>query len=324
MRRPRALTFPVLSEISPTWPKLKEVFTSATVFEQANAFFHGIFDGPPPVSGDLQRKVDDILTRLVTNFDDEERPMKAKLDGLKAIIKHEGDKQAAARTVDAEESLREDRVDLMTLLSDAAFFPERAGASLATQRLAVALTSEWIVEAAGRLEATNAAAVPKAVKLKIEDWTGTIDASTTEQGIVASVTEHIHRRTEETVAATGIGAAGWTGMLAGIASLVFSVIAALNASLPVAVFFVVIVVGSGAWTFMQYQRRDRRRAELRALGQRRMDIAAANVNGAIAECRDWWDLWQRELANAGPLRDYLTGHVRAAHIRTAHSREVLD
>ncbi len=324
MRRPQALTFPVLKEISPTWPKLKEIFSRATVFEQANAFFHGIFDGPLPVSDNLQRKVDDILTRLVTNFDDEERPMKAKLDGLNAIIEHEGDKDAAARAVAAEESLHEDRVDLMTLLSDAAFFPDRAGASLATQRLAVALTSEWIVEAAGRLEAANAAAVPKAVELKIEDWTGTIDATSTEQGLVASITQHVHRRTEEAVAATGVGAAGWTGMLAGIASLVFSVIAAVKGSLPVAVFFVVMVVGCGAWTFLQYQRRDRRRAELRALGQRRMAVAAANVNGAIAECRDWWDLWQRELANAGPLRDYLSGHVREAHIRTAHSREVLD
>jgi hypothetical protein len=324
MRRNQALTFPILKEISPTWPKLRELYARATVFEQANAYFHGIFDGPLPVGDDLQRKVDDILTNLVTNFDDEERPMKAKLDGLNAIIAHDGDKEAAARTIAAEESLREDRVDIMTLLTDAAFYPERLGASLATRRLSVALTGEWIVEAAGRLEAANAAGVPKAVELKIEDWRGVIDASTTEQAIVASVTGHLHRRTEEAVAATGVGAAGVLGMVAGVASLLFAVLAAIGGSLPAAVVLLLLVVASGGWTFVQYQRRDRRRAELRELGQRRKATAAANVNGAIAECRDWWEQWQHELANARLLHDYLKGHVRDAHIRGAHSREVLD
>lgn len=322
-RSARTPAFPVLSKISPTWQKLRKTYAAATVFAQANAYFHGVFDGPLPAGDDLRRKVDDILTSLVTNFDDEERPMRAKLDGLNAIIEHDGDKEAAARAAADAESLREDRVDLMTLLTDAAFYPDRAGASLATQRLSIALTSEWIGEAVGRLEAANAASVPTAVELRIDDWTGVIDASTTEQGIVSSVTEHIRRRTEEAVAATGIGAAGVLGMVAGAASLGFAVGAAINGGLVAAIVLVLMVVASAGLTFMRYQYRDRRRAELRELGERRVAVAVANVNGAIAECRDWWDVWQRERANADVLREYLAGHVRDAHIRGAQSREVI-
>jgi hypothetical protein len=83
-------------------------------------------------------------------------------------------------------------------------------------------------------------------------------------------------------------------------------------------------VACGGWTYAMYRRRDRRRADLRQAGERQMANAAAKVNGAIAEARDWWDMWQKELVNSERLRTYLSGLVRDAHIGTAHSREVLD
>lgn len=322
-RRRVTLSFPVLQEISPTWPTLRDLYARATVFEQAEAFFHGIFDGPLPVSDNLQRRVDDILDTLVTKYDDEERPMRAKMAELQAVIDNEGDEDAAARAVNAQETLREERVDLMTLLTNAAFFPEQVGASIATQRLAVALTGEWIIEAAGRLEAANSAAVPAAVQLKIDDWSGAIDASATEQGLVAAVTNSIDAQTEQVVAKTGIGGSGVLGIVIGVASLIFSVVAATGAELGGAVFLLLLVVASGGWTVMQFRRRDQQRADLRRLGERRKVLAAAKVNGAIAESRDWWDMWHKELANAERLRTYLAGLVRDAHTGTAHHREVL-
>lgn len=322
-RRPEQLNFPVLKEISPTWPVLRDLHAGATVFEQAGRFFHGIFDGPLPET-DLARRVDDILDKLVTKYDDEERPMRTKMAALEAIISHDGDEDAARKDIKAQEPLRDERFDVMTLLTNAAFFPEQVGASLATQRLAVALTGEWAIEAAGRLAAANTAAVPNAVELSIDGWQGAIDGSSTEDGLVASVTGHIRQRTEQEVAATGIGGDGMLAIAAGIASLVFSVVAAVNGGLVAAVFLLLAVVACGGWTYALYQRRDRRRANLREEGVRRMTNAAARVNGAVAEARDWWDLWQKELANSERLRTYLSGLVRDAHVRTAHSREVLD
>jgi hypothetical protein len=323
MRRKEALTFPVLKEISPTWPTLRDLHAGATVFAEAGKFFHGIFDGPLP-STDLARRVDDILDKLVTKYDDEERPMRTKMAELQAVIDHEGDEAAAAKDVKAQEPLRDERFDVMTLLTNAAFFPDQVGASLATQRLAVAVTGEWAVEASGRLAAKNAGAVPKQVELAIDDWRGAIDGSSTEAGIVGSVTRHIHDRTEKAVAATGIGAGGVLAILAGVASLVFAVVSATSGGLGAAVFLLVMVMACGGWTYWQFQRRDRMRADLRAVGEQQKVKAAAKVNGAIAEARDWWDVWQQELANSEQLRAYLSGLVRDAHTRTAHSREVLS
>lgn len=324
MRVRSDLGFPVLAEVSPTWPTLRELHERATVFRQAENFFRGIFDGPLPVSDDLRRRVDDILANLVTKFDDEERPMRAEMDALQAVIDHDGDEELAARTVAAKESLRDERVDLLTLLTNAAFYPEKVGASKATQRLAVALTGEWITEAVGRLEAAVAAGVPNSVRLEIDGWSGAIDASATEHGLVTSVREHVDRQTEAAVAGTGIGGAGVLGAVVGAVSLVSAVVAAVDGGLPAAVIFLLLVVACGGWTFLQFQQRDQRRAELRAQGQRRRVVAAAKVNGAIAEARDWWELWHEELANAERLRGYLTGMVQAAHTGTAHRREVLD
>lgn len=323
MRRTETLNFPVLKEISPTWPTLRDLHAGATVFGQADRFLHGIFDGPLPIT-DLPRRVDDILDKLVTKYDEEERPMRTRMAELEAIIEHEGDEEAARRDVKAQEPLREERFDVLTLLTNAAFFPEQVGASLATQRLAVALTSEWAIEATGRLEAANTAAVPAAVELSIDGWKAAIDGSATEAGLVASVTEHIRQRTEQAVAATGIGGNGMLAITAGVASLVFSVVAAVNGGLVAAVVLLLAVVACGGWTYALYRRRDQRRADLRMMGERQEVNAAAKVNGAIAEARDWWDVWQKELASAERLRTYLSGLVRDAHVGTAHSREVLD
>jgi hypothetical protein len=323
MRRPAALNFPVLQEISPTWPTLRDLHAGATVFAEAGRFFHGIFDGPLPVT-DQARRVDDILDNLVGKFDDEERPMRSKMDELKAIIDHEGDKDAAQKDIKALEPLKEDRVDVMTLLTNAAFQPDRSGASLATRRLAVAVTGEWAIEASGRLAAANAAAVPKEVKLAIDDWRGAIDGNSNEAALVASVTTHIEERTRQAVASTGIGANGWLSIVAGAAALLFAVVAAVSGGLGAAIFLLLTVAACGGWTYTQVRARDRRRADLREMGERQKANAAAKVNGAIAEARDWWDAWQKELANAEQLRADLSGLVRDAHTRTAHSREVLD
>jgi hypothetical protein len=322
-RRPEKLNFPVLKEISPTWPTLRDIHAGATVFEQGSRFLHGIFDGPLPVT-DLAQRVDDILDKLVTKYDDEERPIRTKMAELEAIIAHEGDEEAASKDVKAQEPLRDERFDVMTLLTNAAFFPEQVGASLATQRLAVALTGEWAIEATGRLAAANTAAVPDAVQLSIDDWHGAIDASSTEAGLVASVTGHIRQRTDEAVAATGIGGDGVLAIVAGIASLMVSMVAAVNGGLVAAVFLLLAVVACGGWTYALYKRRDRRRADLRQAGERQVVNAAAKVNGAIAEARDWWDMWQKELANSEQLRTYLSGLVQDAYVGAAHSREVLS
>lgn len=322
MRRKEPLTFPVLKEISPTWPDLRDLYLGATAFAEAGGYFHDIFDGPLPVT-DLARRVDDILDKLVSKYDDEEQPMRARMAELQAIIDRDGDEDAAAEDVKAQEPLRDERFDVMTLLTNAAFFPDQVGASLATQRLAVAVTGEWAIEATSRLERRNAGAVPDKVVLSIDGWRGAIDGSSTGAALVGSVTRHIHDRTERAVENTGIGPGGVLTIVAGVAALVFAVVSAVAGGLAAAVFLLALMTACGAGTYLQFRRRDKLRDDLRAVGEQQKRAAAAKVNGAVAEARDWWDLWQKELANSAGLRAYLSGLVRDAHTRPAHAREVL-
>jgi hypothetical protein len=324
MRADNALEFPVLRAVSPTWPAMEELYRSTTAFRRSEEFFHGIFDGPLPANHDLRRRVDDILTNLVTKFDDEERPLRTKMDKLQAVIDHDGDEELAAKAITAAEPLRDERVDLMTLLTNAAFYPDKLGASRATQRLAVALTGEWIVEAVGRLQAAATAALPNAVRLKIDGWTGAIDSASTEAGLVTSVTSHIDSETEKAVAGTGVGGAGVLGALIGVAALVGGVLTAVKGELGETVFVLLLAIAAGGWTYLQFRKRDERRAELRQQGEHRKALAAAQVNGAVAEARDWWELYHQELGNAERLRGYLASMLRDAHTRSVHHREVHD
>ena len=63
------------------------------------------------------------------------------------IIEKNGDKDAALAIMNTEEKIFEQKVDFLQMLTNAAFNPEKAGASAATQALAVSISQPWIVEA---------------------------------------------------------------------------------------------------------------------------------------------------------------------------------
>jgi len=318
LRRPVDPRYQLLPAISPTWPQLKELYEGATVHGAAEDFFRGMFTGPVPQSDDLRRRVDDILTDLVTRYDVEEAPLRLKEAQLQTIIDAEGDKVKAAQEMHRADPLHESTVDFLTLLSNAALYAEKAGASLGTRRFAVALAKSWIAQGAGRLEARNLAAFPSSVQFALEGWTGINDGSTTEERLVTGLAGHIDAETARAVAQVR-----FTGKPLGVAILaaillVFAVFSAVGSSSPgFAVFLLVVAAACGAWSAFQARALPARREELRRQGEQRRNAALAQLRGGIAELVDLRREWEREMAKAPRLRAYLgqldsTAHVAAA------------
>jgi hypothetical protein len=325
MRIPVDPRFTVLAQISPTWPLLKGLYEGATVHGRAEAHLRGIFDRPLRPAPGLRQRVDEILDNLVTGYDEEERPHRRKESELQALIDHAGDRTAATAAARAGGSVHDDAVDFLTLLTNAGFFPEQVGASDGTQRLAIALAKDWIVGAAGQLEAANLAALPDGVDLAVEGWAGRIDQNSSEEQLVGAVAHHIDTDTAAQVAAVrfdgrGVAAAAGAGLL-----LLLALVGGAQGGGGGAVLLLLMGLVLAGWAGYQWSQLQPRRQHLRALGEQRKAHACALVRGAVAETVDWRTAWEREISRAPYLRAYVAGLRREAFITTAddQGREVL-
>jgi hypothetical protein len=325
MRTPVDPGFTVLPAISPTWPALQELFEAATVHGRAEAHFRGIFDRPLRPTPGLEQRVDDILNTLVTSYDEEEAEHRRRASELQAVIDHGGDKRAAAKAMATQEAVHDSTVDFLTLLTNAGFFPDKVGASDGTQRLAIALAKDWIVNASGQLEAHNLTALPASVELAVEGWSGRIDENASEEQLVQSLAAHIDAETQRQVAAvrfTGRPLAAAIG--AGIA-LLLGLISVLHSGTGFAFFMLLVAMALGGWAGYQYTQLQPQRDHLRRLGEQRKATACAQVQGAIAETVDLRSSWEREIAKATDFRDYMNALSRDSFVAAApdRAREVL-
>jgi hypothetical protein len=306
--------FSVLPVVSPTWPQLLTVLQGAAAHGRADDFFRRLFDGPAGDSPDLRRRVDEILDNLVTRYDDEEAPHRRTEATLQAVIDHEGDKDKAQAVVQAEAAAHDTTLDLLTLLTNAAFYPEKVGASRGTQRLAVALTKDWIVAADAQLEAANVAALPREVVLNIEGWTGRINGGSAESQLADGLGRHIDAETDRQVQAVRFTGAPLVAAIGTGAGLLFALIAVAGGAPGFGVFLVLCALVCGAWSFSKYRGLPARRAAIRTAGAARKVQAVASLRGAVAETVDWRAAWETEIAKAEPLRRFVGALVRDAYV----------
>ncbi|MGW3992438.1 hypothetical protein ACWEF6_03020 [Amycolatopsis sp. NPDC004772] len=304
-RRPVDPRYTVLPDISPTWPQLKELYEGATVHRTAEERFRGLFTGELPQSEDLRKRVDDILDGLVTGYDVEEAPLRRKEHELQEIVKADGDKTKAAKAVQTAAPLHEETVDFLTLVSNAAVGDSRTGTSPGTQRFAVALAKDWIVEGAGRLEAANVAAQPAAVEFRLEGWSARIDQTTGEADLVTGLAAHIDAETEAAVAKVRFTGPPLASAITAGMVLLLALWAGLAHNPGLAVFFLLATAGLAGWSAYQARALPARRQELRRQGEQRRAVAVAQLRGGIAELVDLRAEWERELALAEALRSYL-------------------
>ena len=170
--------YPLLKQFAKNWPMLENSLRESKVQEILHSHFNGIISSSYDFSSSVRVKLDEILTQLVTNFDDEELPLQKQVRLNQLIIEKDGDKDAAQAVMDAEENIFKEKVDFLQMLTNAAFNPEAAGVTKVTQALAVSISQPWIVEAHDTFTAQCRSRVPRTVELVIDGFaTATKDGS---------------------------------------------------------------------------------------------------------------------------------------------------
>jgi hypothetical protein len=291
--------FTTLRRFSPNWPDLGQSLASARLHAQITAFFRKIFEGPLHASPRLEKDLDQILDSLVTNFDDQELPLRSQERLLQLIIEKAGDKAAAQLLFDAEKKNFEEKVSFTELLTNAAMSPELSKASLGTRRLAVALSRSWIVAAHDQLTTRSRATVPAKFELKIGDWTGaTVDGSD-EIALVGQLSAHLDELERKALAAIKQPAGAYI-LLATALGLTLWGAANATVGLPL-----VLLAGAAAYTISAVaSRRGHVKKARKALSEQR-ESGNQILRASLAEAVDLVGERSKEDAKAERTREVL-------------------
>jgi hypothetical protein len=162
--------YPLLIKFSTNWKALESCMKDAKTHEILHNHFSAIFSSSSNFSKGIKIQLDEILSLLVTNFDDEELPLQQQVRLNQLIIQMDGDKNAAQAMIDVEKHIFEEKVDFLQILTNAAFNPELSGATKVTQALAVSISQPWIVEAYDNFTANCRNRIPQTVDLAIDGF----------------------------------------------------------------------------------------------------------------------------------------------------------
>ena len=159
-------TYTYLPKYSPTWKQLVDVMEGAELHGTMLDYFVNIYQQQTSTAA-LRDQLDGILDSLVSDFDDEELPLRKKRRYEQLVKDFEGDERRAKTVMDAEQQVYDTHKDFTQLLTDAAMDPEGSGAGCSTQKFAIALTKDWIINAYNDVTAKNRMRIPQYIDIAI-------------------------------------------------------------------------------------------------------------------------------------------------------------
>ena len=161
--------YPYLEKYSNTWDNLKDVLEGANLNNDLYEYFKKVFEQKEETKK-LKVELDKILDSLVTEFDEEELPLKREEQFEELVVKYNGSESRANAQMALEKSVYDDYRDFMQLLTDASMNPEESKSSVATQKFATALSRNNIVTAFNDVVAQNRMNIPYEIEINVDTF----------------------------------------------------------------------------------------------------------------------------------------------------------
>lgn len=184
--------YPYLRRYSKTWPILQDIMEGAMLHAEILDYFTAIFE--QEASNDsLKAQLDEILDSLVSDFDDEEIPLRKEEKYNQFIIDFDGDENRARQNMAVEQTAFEEHKDFTQLLTDAAMKPETSHASVSTQKFAVALSKEWVSNAYNDVVAQNRMKIPNEIEINVDTFNDKTTDGQNEEEIIGKYNALVDR-----------------------------------------------------------------------------------------------------------------------------------
>lgn len=291
--------YPTLRQYSPTWPSLASALSCARRNQTVFSFFEQLFTGEILVPPTLAAAVDGLLDSLVTNFDEEELPLRREERMLQLIVEEQGDRDSATRRFKAESESLEEQTNFAAMLTNSAMNPQQFGATRATQRYAVSLSRQWISQAHHDLVARDRARIPAEAELACGSWKGASRDGSNESSLTNSMNQHYAERINKAVEAVKISAGAWIALIGGG---LLGLVLLFNE-----VFLVGLVIAgiAGAYFYWQYKNLAKQRVSVRETLERELGQAVQVLRACLAELADLRLELAREDAKSAKVTEFL-------------------
>jgi hypothetical protein len=188
-----------LRKYSKTWPKLQSIMEGANLHAIILSYFTNIFNQQSSGAA-LKEQLDEILSSLVTEYDDEELPFRRDEKLNQLIIDYDGDLNRAQQSMKVEQTAFETHKDFTQLLTDSAMKPESSHASVSTQKFSIALSRDWIADAYNDVVAKNRMAIPNEIEINIENFNEKTLDGKNEEELVEKFIRMIEREKQSALA----------------------------------------------------------------------------------------------------------------------------
>lgn len=133
------------------------------------AYLTGIFEQEASTVA-IKEQLDEILDSLVTDFDDEELPLRKEEKFEQFVVDFGGDEGRARKNMTVEQSAFDTHKDFTQLLTDAAMKPESSHSSVSTQKFAFALSKDWVTNAYSDVIAKNRMKIPNEIEINVDTF----------------------------------------------------------------------------------------------------------------------------------------------------------
>ena len=194
--------FPYAKKRCTNWARLNQSLNEEGLHQVLLNYFTGIFEKEQKTSASLNAKLDELLENYVTSYDNEELPLRQEERMLQLIIEERGKVNRAQTRFAAEQKALEETFDFTQLLTNAAMHADIIKASNATQRLAIALSKDWIISAYGNIVLKIRNAIPQAYECDIEDWKFQIASGNEGEALCAQGEQEFNARRDKELEAT--------------------------------------------------------------------------------------------------------------------------
>jgi len=291
-------SFPYLKDNSSTWPELKEVLSWAETHENVYQYFSAIFNTPINNSVSVESKIDEILDNLVTNYDNEELPLRKELRRNHLIIEENGVIDRAMSRFGAEENAYQQYGDFSQHLTDAALSSEKTGALIATQKLAISLSKDWITDAYEDLTVKSRASIPVEIDVKVSNWIGKTRDGSNEAELQASLNSYVDNLKEEALAKIK-----WFSSKVVIAIIIGLIVGVIG----IATVIVPILAAAGVAVFIFMERKKAKKTKELTSNQMEefRNSAQVTLKATLAEVVDFRRLYAVKDADYTKVIDFL-------------------
>lgn len=228
------------------WNEINQSLNHTQIHSILHKYFSDIFEGEIKPAPSLNDEVDLLLDKLVQNFDDEELPLRQQEQLCQLIIEEMGDRSTAEEKYKLQSKSLSDMVSFTQLLTNAAMHPQLSHASVATQRYAIALSKQWVVDAHQDLTAKIRAELPQTLHIHLAEcsWSGQTDEGHNEAVLLQDLQQHIEHQKQQVIANVKLQMPTYIKAIVGVALVLLTGFAVWS-----------IVIGAVLlwWAFMDYK-----------------------------------------------------------------------